>query len=161
MLKFKMNCPERCDSVGAKEVGVTERILSITLPEDVFQTLQYVANNSHRTIDEVIAKTVNATFRSPAELPPPLAAELAGMLQAKDELLWAALNPSVTVKQQLRLQELNEVARQRTLTQAEVAEQEHLLMVHHYAVLRRAQAIAILTLRGYHVSDERLQQTVR
>lgn len=138
-----------------------ERTLSIKMPEDVFQKLQYVANNSQRTIDDVIVKSVNATYAAPANLPAPLADELAGMSQAKDETLWNALHPAMTETQQQRLQELNERSDERELTQSELAERETLLNAYHRSVLRRAQAMTILSLRGYDISNDLLQQTVR
>lgn len=138
-----------------------ERTLSIKMPEDVFQRLQYVADNSQRTIDDVIVNSVNATYAAPVDLPAPLADELAGMRQAKDETLWDALHPSMTVTQQQRLEELNELSDERPLTQNELEESEALLFAYHRSVLRRAQAMAILSLRGYNISDELLQQTVR
>lgn len=137
-----------------------ERTVSIKIPEDVFQKLQRAASLTQQTIDDVIVNTVNATFVAPANLPSPMADELAIMHQMKDEVLWASLPPSVTAQQQHRLQELNEISKQRSLSPDEIDEQQALLEAHHYSVLQRAQAIAILTLRGYKVSDELLAQTV-
>lgn len=138
-----------------------ERTLSIKMPEDVFQKLQYVANNSQRTIDDVIVNSVNATYAAPVDLPAPLADELAGMRQAKDETLWDALYPSMTTEQQQRLHALNDLSDERELTQSELDEREMLLNAYHRSVLLRAQAMSILSLRGYEISDELLQQTVR
>jgi len=138
-----------------------ERTVSIKMPEDVFQKLQYVASNSQRTIDDVIVKTVNAAFTAPTNIPAVLAEELAGMRQTKDETLWDALHPSMSAEQQQRLQELNEIADERSLMSSELDEREALLFAYHRSILRRAQAMAILNLRGYNISDELLQQTVR
>jgi hypothetical protein len=138
-----------------------ERTLSIKIPEDVFQKLQRAASLTQRTIDDVIVNTVNATFVTPTELPAPIADELAIMRQMKDESLWETLPPSVTVQQQKRLEELSVISEQRSLSPEESDEQQALLEAHHHSVLRRAQAIAILTLRGYRISDELLAHTVR
>ena len=85
--------------------------------------------------------------------------DMASMQQMKDEALWEALHPSVTAKQQQRLQVLNE--NQPNLSVTERDEQQALLTAHHHSVLRRAQALAILTLRGHTISDELLMQTGR
>ena len=136
------------------------RTLSIKVPEDVFRKLEQVAHSTQQTIDDVIVNTVNAAFVAPADLSSPIADELAAMRQMKDETLWASLRPSITTQEQNRLQKLNLVSTERPLSEDERAEQQALLQAHHHSVLRRAQAIAILTLRGHSVSDEVLRQTV-
>lgn len=137
-----------------------ERTLSIKLPEDVFQKLQRAADLTQRTVEDVIVNTVNATFVAPPNLSSPIADELAIMHQMKDETLWEMIPPSVTAQQRKRLEELSEVSEQRPLSPDEIDEQLALLEAHHYSILRRAQAITILTLRGHSVSNELLEQTV-
>jgi len=137
-----------------------EKTLSIQLPEDVFQKLYHIANTTQRTISELIVNTVNATFVTSVPLPEPLAGELAGMHQMKDESLWNAIRPSVTSGQKQRLEALSAIAGERSLSQRELDEQADLLMAHHRSILRRAQAIATLKLRGHVVSDEFLKQTI-
>jgi len=101
------------------------------------QKLYHIANTTQRTISELIVNTVNATFVTAVPLPEPLAGELAGMRQMKDA-----------------------IAGERSLSQRELDEQADLLMAHHRSILRRAQAIATLKLRGHVVSDEFLKQTI-
>jgi len=55
---------------------------------------------------------------------------------------------------------LNDIASQRALSQTEINEQQELLLHHHRSILRRAQAIAVLTSREHVVSDNFLMQTV-
>lgn len=66
-----------------------------------------------------------------------------------DEALWAATRPSLSPAKQFRLNQLNHKAGERPLTQAEEAEQEHLLTAYHRSVLHRAKALAILAQRGH------------
>jgi len=93
-------------------------------------------------------------------IPSNLLNELTTMAKAKDDDLWNAINPSVSPQQRDRLSELNAFGGERELTQAERNEQEALLMEHHRSILRRAQAIAILTMRGYSISDDSLLNSV-
>ena len=137
-----------------------EKTLSIKMPEEVFRKLEQAANSTQQTIDDVIVNTVNATFAAPPDLSAPMADELAIMHQMKDESLWESVHSSVTAQEQNRLQKLNLVAKERPLSEDERREQQALLQAHHRSVLRRAQGIAILTLRGHTVSDEILRQTV-
>lgn len=102
----------------------------------------------------------NNLVLSAQNLPTSLLDELDAMKQATDDALWIAINPSVSPQQRERLAELNALGGEQELTPAEYNEQETLLMVHHRSVLRRAKAIAVLTLRGYSISDEQLNQSV-
>ena len=137
-----------------------ERTFSITVPENVFQKIYTVATVTDRTIDDVISSTVNATYTAPADIPASIANELASMQQMKDQDLWDAIVPSVTSMQQERLSELNKLANERELVLSELNEKEELLIKHHRSVLRRAQAIAILTLRGYTITDDLLLTSI-
>ena len=137
-----------------------EMTRSVQVPEDIFHKLQNIAKFTHRTITDIIVNTINATFVSPTPLPAPISDELASMNLMKDDSLWDAINPSVTPKERQRLEVLNSVSKQRSLSSEELSEQQDLLMAHHHSVLRRAQAIAILTLRGYDISEQQLRETV-
>lgn len=138
-----------------------ERTFSITIPENVFQKIVTVATATERTIDDVISNTVNATYTAPDGIPSTLANELASMQQMKDAALWNALEPSFTTKQQKRLSDLNELGSEQMLASSESNEKEELMVQYHRSVLRRAQAIAILTLRGYTITDEHLMNSLQ
>lgn len=137
-----------------------ERTISITVSEALFQKIHSIASATNRTIDDVIATTVDATYTAPVDIPAPIANELAVMQQAKDDALWDAISPSVSPQQRERLVELNAISNERELLPAELNEKQDLLMAHHHSILRRAQAIAILTLRGYSISDDLLRSSV-
>ena len=87
-------------------------------------------------------------------LPADLANELSAMHLFSDEALWAATHPRLSPAEQVHLSLLNHKAGERPLTQAEAAEQEHLLTAYHRSVLRRAKALAILAQRGHPLPDE-------
>jgi hypothetical protein len=95
----------------------------------------------------------------PPDLPPELADELASMHLFSDDALWAATAPSLSPTEQHRLSQLNHLASQRALTDAEQAEQERLLAAYHRSVLRRAQALAILAQRGHPLPQLKESQT--
>jgi hypothetical protein len=86
--------------------------------------------------------------------PPDLSNELAAMHFFSDEALWAAAQPSLSPAEQVRLSQLNHTAGERSLTPAEDAEHEHLLIAYHRSVLRRAKALAILSQRGHPLLPE-------
>ena len=124
--------------------------IPVQLPEPLYQRLQNVALAAHRSIDDILASAVAVALPPSPDLPDALADELAEMIWLSDVSLRAALQPTFTADQQARLAELNDLVDERTLTRAEQAEQDQLLVAYERSVLRRAQAFAILDRRGYH-----------
>lgn len=76
---------------------------------------------------------------------------LAAMHLLSDQALWSAAQPALSQAEQHRLRQLNHAAGERDLTAAEGEEQTALLESYHISVLRRAQALAILTQRGHEI----------
>jgi hypothetical protein len=123
--------------------------VSVGLPKSIFVKLERVAEITHRSVEDVLASTLDAVLVAPADLPDDLANELAAMQVFSDEALWAAAQPSLSPAEQVRLGQLNHAAGERALTEAEASEQEHLLAAYNRSVLRRAQSLAILRQRGH------------
>ena len=123
--------------------------MSVNLPRAVFLKLDRAAKLTHRSVEDVLATTVNAALVEPSGLPKDLADELAAMYLFSDKALLAAVQPSLSPAEQFRLNQLNHEAGERSLTQAEKAEQEHLLDAYRRSILRRAQALSILAQRGH------------
>jgi hypothetical protein len=135
---------------------MTEKTLTVTLPEATFLKLQKAAEVTYRSIDDLLASTIDATLSAPPNLPEELARELATLHLLSDEALWTTLWPSLSSAEQHRLQQLNHIAGERDLTTAETAEQSALLNAYYRSMLRRAQAIAILKQRGHEISERTL-----
>jgi hypothetical protein len=128
---------------------MTVQTVSVGLPKPVFLKLERAAQLMRRSVEDVLISTVNAALVEPPNLPADLANELAAMHLFSDEALQAAAQPSLSPAEQLRLSQLNHLAGERPLTQAEVAEQADLLAAYHRSVLRRAKSLAILAQRGH------------
>lgn len=118
--------------------------------------LQKAAEVTYRSVDDLLASTIDATLSAPPNLPEELARELAALHLLSDEALWATLLPSLSPTEQHRLQQLNHVAGERDLTTAETVEQTALLNAYYRSMLRRAQAMAILKQRGHEISQKTL-----
>jgi hypothetical protein len=130
-----------------------EQTLTIKLPESLLQRVQRVAELTYRSVDEVLVSALDATLRVPPGLPTALADELAALALFTDEALLAATKSSLSLAQQHRLRQLTEASKTRTLTSAESAELDHLVERYDIAVLRRAQALALLAQRGYSLPE--------
>jgi hypothetical protein len=126
----------------------------VGLPKSIFIKLERVAELTHRSVEDVLAATLDAALLAPADLPDDLANELVAMQMFSDEALWAAAQPSLSPAEQVRLNQLNHAAGERSLTAAEADEQEHLLTAYNRSVLRRAQALAILRQRGHSIQEQ-------
>jgi hypothetical protein len=132
------------------------KTIAVQLPESAFRKLKRAAELMYRSVDEILVSTIDAALIAPPNLPSDLADELAAMHLLSDDALRAAAQPSLSPAEKHRLQQLNHVAGERPLTQAESAEQAVLLRAYHRSVLRRAQALAVLAQRGHFIPREDL-----
>ena len=128
-----------------------EQTLTVRLPVSVVAKLQRAAALTYRSVDDILATTVDAALAEPTSVPGELAAEFAAMHVLSDQALWSAAQPSLSPAELHRLRQLNHAAGERGLTQAEATEQTALLAAYHISVLRRAQALAILAQRGHEI----------
>jgi len=128
---------------------IAEQTLTVRLPVSVVAKLQRAAALTYRSVDDIVATTVDAVLAEPPSAPADVAAEFAAMHLLSDEALFAAVQPSLSPAEAARLKQLNHAAGERSLTQAEASEQAALLEAYHLSVLRRAQALAILAQRGH------------
>lgn len=130
---------------------IAEQTLTVRLPASVVAKLRRAAALTYRSVDDIVASTVDAALAEPPSVPEELAAEFAAMHLFSEQALQAAAQPSLSPAELHRLRQLNHAAGERSLTQAEAAEHTSLLAAYHYSVLRRAQALAILAQRGHEI----------
>ncbi len=128
--------------------------VSIEVPEPVYRRLKQIAEITHRSIEEVLVSTVNTALPIEPNLPVQVADELAAMNMFNDDALWASVQSSLSPAEVERLRQLNDAADTRELTASEEAELAQLLDAYDRAVLRRARALALLSHRGYDISNQ-------
>lgn len=132
---------------------MSSAMVSIDLPERLFQKLKRVADLTHRSVEEVAATSLEVALPTDQNLPADLADELAAMRLFSDDALWAATSPSLTPTEEQQLLHLNVAAGERELSSEETAEQQRLIDAYQRSVIRRAQALAILAQRGHNISQ--------
>jgi hypothetical protein len=125
--------------------------IAVHIPESLFHKLKRVADLTHRSVEDVTVRSLEAALPVEQNLPLDVANELAAMHLFSDEALWAATAPSLTPTEEYRLNQLTTMAGERNLTPAEEAEQQSLITTYHRSVLRRAKALAILAQRGHSI----------
>ena len=130
------------------------QMVNVQIPKTIFRRLRRVAELTHRSIEDVLATTVNVALPTASDLPADLADDLAAMTMFNDDALWAAAKSSLSQAQQLRLDQLTHAGGSRKLTLAESSELTSLLESYDHSVLRRAKALVILTHRGYEISGQ-------
>lgn len=127
--------------------------VSVQIPETLYYRLQRIAAATHRTVEDVLATTVNVSLPPQPDLPESLADELSAMQLFSDEALWAATESTLSPAEQRRLRQLGEAGDARKLTASQRKELGTLVQKYDQAVLRRAQALAILAYRGYEIGE--------
>jgi hypothetical protein len=135
-----------------------EQTISVELPEPIFRRLRRVAEITHRSVEDVLAATVDAALPQTPDVPVDVADDLAAMVLLSDKALWTAVETTLPTEQQHRLTKLSQEGEARLLTGAEAVELTHLIDAYDRAVLRRAKALAILGQRGYDISARVEQQ---
>jgi len=130
--------------------------VTVTIPERLYNRLQAIAKNSNQAISDVLIASAEAMLvleNADTALSPEVADELAAMRLSSDEALWASTQSTLSPQQQARMSELTQYQAERTLTAAEQNELDNLLAEYDRSVLRRAQAFALLSLRGHTLPD--------
>jgi hypothetical protein len=128
-------------------------MVKVGLPVSLFDRLKRAAELTHRSVEDVLASTVNAALPPDPALPAEVVDDLAALVLFSDDALWAAAESALSPAQQRRLEQLSTVADSRSLTGAESSELSHLLEQYDRSVLRRAKALAVLAQRGYHIPN--------
>ncbi|MFN8458651.1 MAG: hypothetical protein U0401_29025 [Anaerolineae bacterium] len=139
-----------------EELLMSVNTVTVTIPERLYRRLASVAASTNRAVSEVLIASAEAALTiesADTSLPPEMADELTAMRLFSDEALWSAMEPILSAPQQARLTQLTREQSVRSLTGAEQDELNSLLAEYDYSVLRRAQAMALLSLRGHKLPD--------
>lgn len=134
---------------------MTDRTITLTLPEAVFQRAQETADASSLSIEAVFTQSIGRLW-PPLEddLSPSQRADLAVFALKSDEELRSVASAFVDMERQAKLEELAMLQKTRPLDSDEQAELERLLDFSYQFMLRKAEAMRLLALRGYKVFPE-------
>jgi len=134
---------------------MTDRTITLTLPEAVFQRAQETADASSLSIEAVFTQSIGRLL-PPLEddLSPSQRAELTVFALKSDEELRSIAFAFVDIERQTRLEELAMLQKTRPLTSDEQIELDRLLDFSYQFMLRKAEAMRLLALRGYKVFPE-------
>jgi hypothetical protein len=122
--------------------------ITIPLPDTVLRRAQQAANVLHRSLEEVLAATLDAGLPNVSDAPDLLQAELAAMTWLSDAELWSIAQSTMTVGQQTQLRRLSERQGQQPLSPSDAERLDSLRHEFGRITLCKAHALALLSLRG-------------
>jgi len=131
--------------------------VTLPVPDSICERARRIAEETSQSIEAVLLQQLHDAFTEPlADLAPDEQRELAALTRLSDDALWTIVREHMPRDQQARLQALMEANSQGTLDNAQRAALEGLVAQGQRLSLRKAQAAALLTARGYSVTLEAL-----
>ena len=127
------------------------KAITLDLPEDLYERVRQVAEQSQRPLERVLVESIRLLFA----LPPTstdVATTLAAMPGYSDAQLWAVVYQRLAWPQSQRLHELSTKNKLEKLTEDEQSECEHLLTLNDRAMLLRSEALLLLKNRGHDIT---------
>ena len=131
-----------------------QTMIQVSVPSALLKDVERLAEDTHNSLDEIVAASLEMATLSARGLPAELSNDLFSMMFYNDEVLRAVIKPSISLADDRRLRELTRISKTRALTPVELQDQARLLELSQKSVLRRAQAIAILKWRGYSLPED-------
>lgn len=126
--------------------------VTFTISEAAYDRIRQAAEVAAQPIEEVLRRRIEESFTAPLPtLPPDEEAELAALKLLSDDALWTIAAEQMPHIQQERQSELLNRNVRGQLTDAEQAELDELLRRGDRLMVRKAEAAALLTERGYKV----------
>lgn len=129
--------------------------ITLPVPDYVYDRARQIAEVTDQPIEDVLVQQLEAAFSTPLPtLPPDEQEELNALARFSDEALWTIAREQMPSSKQARLQILMDSNNMGTLSDSEQDEFDHLIEQGQRLMLRKAQAAALLTERGYTVTPK-------
>ena len=124
--------------------------ITLPVPDDIYDCARRIAEGTSQSIEAVLLQQLKDAFAAPL---PDLAPEEQRGLEAlrflSDDALWTIARDQMSEDRQVRMQTLMDANSQGTLDDAQRSELEALVAQGQRLSVRKAQAAALLTERGY------------
>jgi hypothetical protein len=132
---------------------MTVHPVTLNLPDTVYEQIQRAATKKRRSVNDLLIEAVTAAAPAMEIASENLHSALAQMAYLNDAALWQAARATMKPEQQERLETLHDKQQREGLTSEEEYEEAALLKLYRETILVRAQAVVLLKLRNYDVSD--------
>jgi hypothetical protein len=127
---------------------------TLPIPDDVYQRARQIAEETSQPIDRVMIDYLRTLSAPLPVLPPDEEAELDAMKHLSDDTLWTIAREQMAAALQEQMQSLMDGNSRGTLTTEERNTLENLVERGQRLMLRKSEAAALLTQRGYRVTPE-------
>jgi hypothetical protein len=125
--------------------------IMLTLPDDVLQPVQRVAQATQQSVEELLVTALQAALPTLEGLPPDVMQALVALESLDDQALWRVMLETVPLDQQHRLHDLLLRNQAGMLTASEHAQLSGLQQQADLVMLRKARAAVLLRFRGKRV----------
>lgn len=131
--------------------------VTLPVPDYIYDRARRIAEDTSQSIEAVLLQQLHDALSEPLPtLAPEERRELEALIYLSDDALWTIAREHMPADRQARLQALMDGNSQGTLAETQRAELEALVVQGQQLSLRKAQAAALLTERGYQVTLEML-----
>lgn len=127
---------------------------TLTLPEDVYQRARLIAEETSQPIDQVLIDYLRTLSAPLPVLAADEEAELDAMKHLSDDALWTMAREQMSASLQSQMQHLMDGNSKGTLAAEEQTTLENLVERGQRLMLRKSEAAALLTQRGFRVTPE-------
>jgi hypothetical protein len=127
------------------------RTITLSLPDDVLQPVQRVAQATKQSVEDLLVIALQAALPSLEGLPPEVMQDLTALESLDDQALWRVMLETVALDQQHRLHDLLSRNQAGILTAPECEELAILQQQADLVMLRKARAAVLLRFRGKRV----------
>jgi len=125
--------------------------ITLTLPDDVLQPAQRVAQATKQSVEELLVTALQAVLPTLEGLPPSVVQHLVALESLDDQTLWRVMLETVPLAQQHQLHDLLIHNQAGMLTDAEREQLAILQQQADLVMLRKARAAVMLRFRGKRV----------
>ena len=131
--------------------------VTLPVPDYIYDRARQIAEGTSQSIEAVLLQQLQDAFAEPLPaLPPEEQRELEALVSLSDDALWTIAREQTPEDRQARLRALMDANSHGALDDVERRELETLVAQGQRLSLRKAQAAALLTERGYQVTLEAL-----
>ncbi|MFN8371994.1 MAG: hypothetical protein U0694_03840 [Anaerolineae bacterium] len=134
---------------------MTDYAVTLSVPQHIYEHARRVAEENGQAVEAVLLHQLEEAFADPfVKLPTDEQAELQAMTYLSTDVLWTIAREQMPSERQARMQVLMERNSDGSITEQEFRELEQLVEQGQKLMLRKAQASALLTRRGYKVTPD-------
>ncbi|MGH2542117.1 MAG: hypothetical protein ACRDIB_04950 [Ardenticatenaceae bacterium] len=131
--------------------------ITLPVPTHIYERARELADATKQPVEKILVEQLEEAFSEPLpRLPTNEQDELEALAHLSDAALWTIAREQMPEAQQLRLQALMDANSSGAITEPQHQELHRLVEQGQQLMLRKAQAAALLTERGHHVTPRHM-----